>query len=81
MCIPCRLHVFHEVCRVNHHSRSWVNSSLQVLSGTLVSRRGDLDSAWWVVLSYLAAVNPGQPLHTTPDQVSNDPHHTQSSID
>ena len=28
--VPCRLHVFHVVCRVHHRSRNRVNSSLQV---------------------------------------------------
>ena len=33
---PCRLHVFDVVCRVNHHSRNRVNSSLEVvISGFL----------------------------------------------
>ena len=31
--LPCGLHVFHVVCRVNHHSRNRVNSSLQVAGG------------------------------------------------
>ena len=31
--LSCRLHVFHVVCRANHHSRSRVNSSLQVVGG------------------------------------------------
>ena len=31
--LPCRLHEKHVVCRVNHHSRSRVDSSLQVAGG------------------------------------------------
>ena len=31
--LPCRLHVFHVVCRVNHYSRNKVDSSLQVVGG------------------------------------------------
>ena len=31
--LPCILHVFHVVCRVNNHSRNRVNSSLQVAGG------------------------------------------------
>jgi len=31
--LPCRLHVFHVVCRVNHYSRNRVNNSLQVAGG------------------------------------------------
>jgi len=34
--LPCRLHVFHVFCRVNHHSRNRVNSSLQVAGGSHV---------------------------------------------
>ena len=30
---PCRLHEKHVVCRVNHHSRNGLNSSLQVVGG------------------------------------------------
>ena len=37
--LPCRLHVFHVVCRVNHHSRNRVNSSLQVAGGWLAASR------------------------------------------
>ena len=31
--LPCSLNVFHEVCRVNQHSRNGANSSLQVGGG------------------------------------------------
>ena len=31
--LPFRLHLFHVVSRVNHHSRNRVNSSLQVVGG------------------------------------------------
>ena len=31
--LPRRLHVFHVVCRVNHHSRNRVNNSLRVAGG------------------------------------------------
>ena len=33
--LPCRLHVFHVVCRANHRFRNRVNSSLQVVGGCL----------------------------------------------